>query len=330
VSYNIANDSRSFRDALSAFATGVTIVTTRTESGEDIGLTANSFNSVSLNPPMVLWSLARSSKNLGAFLHNPHFAVHVLASSQKDLSQRFASPSAVKFAGLTLERGHGDVPLLEGCSARFQCRTAFRREGGDHLIFVGDVLAFDAYPRAPLVFHDGRYAHAVGHFKSTTETKSDQNEPDSSFSHDFLVYLLGRARFNLLLGLREDLDRHVLVENELFVLSLLGVSDNRTIAELDELLWHTGIRVTFSLVARIAAAGYLLVEGVHDPYARVTLTEAGRRVVVELIAAAKAVETHAERNLGVGETQMLKDILRSIIRDSEPQPVFKLPLSADD
>src|SRR5690348_851615 len=113
--------SRQFRDALGAFATGVTIVTTRGARGEDVGLTANSFNSVSLDPPMVLWSLARKAKSLDAFLENPHFAVHVLAADQDELSRRFATQGIDKFAGLHLGRGSGEVPLLEGCSARFEC-----------------------------------------------------------------------------------------------------------------------------------------------------------------------------------------------------------------
>src|SRR5689334_23755866 len=114
-------DKRRFRDALGAFATGVTIVTTRGPNGADIGLTANSFNSVSLDPPMVLWSLARASFSLPAFQANPWFAVHVLAADQDGLSHRFATRGVDKFAGLELERGQGEVPLLPGCSARFQC-----------------------------------------------------------------------------------------------------------------------------------------------------------------------------------------------------------------
>jgi 3-hydroxy-9,10-secoandrosta-1,3,5(10)-triene-9,17-dione monooxygenase reductase component len=153
--------SQQFRRALGAFATGVTIVTTRDGAGQDIGLTANSFNSVSLNPPMVLWSLSRHSLSLPAFLAAEHFAVHVLAATQDDLAQRFATRGADKFAGLTVERGPGDIPLLEGCAARFQCNTAYRYEGGDHVIFVGAVVAFDQSERAPLVFHAGEYAIAA-------------------------------------------------------------------------------------------------------------------------------------------------------------------------
>lgn len=153
--------SRRFRNALGAFATGVTVVTTRDNEGRDIGLTASSFNSVSLDPPMVLWSLANASRSLPAFVHATHFAVHVLAADQEELSLRFATRGAEKFAGLEVERGTGQVPLLPGCSARFLCRTAFRHGAGDHTIFVGEVEDFDHSDRAELLFHRGRYALAV-------------------------------------------------------------------------------------------------------------------------------------------------------------------------
>src|SRR5690554_165565 len=140
MSQPIEIDSRQFRSALGAFTTGVTIVTTCDQEGHDVGLTANSFNSVSMNPPMVLWSLDKSSRSLPAFMENDHFAVHILAADQQPMSDRFASRGADKFAGLETERGAGDVALLDGCSARFECETAFRYDGGDHIIFVGNVV----------------------------------------------------------------------------------------------------------------------------------------------------------------------------------------------
>jgi len=309
--------ARRYRSALGAFATGVTIVTTRDGEGRDIGLTANSFNSVSLDPPMVLWSLAKSARSLSAFLAAPHFAVHVLAADQEELSLRFATRGSEKFAGLAIERGAAQVPLLRGCSARFQCRTAFRHEGGDHVIFVGAVEAFDHSDRPPLVFHGGRYALAVQK-EPATQASQESAEPDSSFSQDFLIYLLGRARFQLFLTLRRDLEKHGLSEVQWFVLSILGVTDDRTVAELDRLLWYTGQRVTYELLASLTATGFADLHGGYDPHARVTLTDNGRRAVIELVAAAKAAEDDAERNLGTAEVRMLKRALRAIIRETDP------------
>ena len=156
-----AIDAREFRNALGSFATGVTIVTTRDAAGHDVGLTANSFNSVSLDPPLVLWSLARSSNSLAAFVDAKHFAVHILAADQEPLSNRFATRGADKFAGLQMERGEGGTPLLHGCAARFECRTAYRYAGGDHEIFVGEVLTFEHFDRPLLVYQKGGYALAV-------------------------------------------------------------------------------------------------------------------------------------------------------------------------
>lgn len=313
-------DTRAFRTALGAFATGVTIVTTWDAAAGDIGLTANSFNSVSLDPPMVLWSLSRKALSLPLFLGNPCFAVHVLAADQAELSQRFARQGADKFAELPLQRGDGNVPLLEDCSARFMCRTAFTHDGGDHIIFVGAVTSFVTFHKPPLIFHAGRYALTVDHKRDAIAQDSWSAEPDSSFSRDFLIYLLGRAHFQMYGSLRGQLERHALSEQEWFVLSLLGVTDNRSIADLERLLWHTGNRVTYEGVARLASLGYLQLHGGHDPGTRVTLTERGRDIVLQLVAAAKAVEAHAERNLGPGETQLLKIALRNLIRDTDPGP----------
>ena len=89
---------------------------------------------------MVLWSLDKKSSNLQHFMTGDHFAVHILAADQEAISNRFAKSGADRFASLDVERGHGDIPLLDGCATRFQCRTSYRYEGGDHVIFVGEVL----------------------------------------------------------------------------------------------------------------------------------------------------------------------------------------------
>lgn len=156
-----ANRSREFREALGAFATGVTIVTTRDAGGEPVGVTASSFNSVSLDPPLVLWSLARSARSSEAFGRSGHFAIHVLAAGQQALSDRFARSGEDKFAGLDWREGALGSPLLEDCAARFECRTLHQYEGGDHVIMVGEVEAFQREEAEPLLFHSGRYTHAL-------------------------------------------------------------------------------------------------------------------------------------------------------------------------
>lgn len=147
-----------FRSALGRFATGVTVITTKDETGSPVGVTANSFNSVSLDPPMVLWSLAKTSRSMKAFSEAERFAVHVLASDQQAISNRFVARDTEKFKDIDyVDEG---VPLLDGCAAIFICKTTYRYEGGDHIIFVGEVTAFKADEKQPLLYLGGRYAEA--------------------------------------------------------------------------------------------------------------------------------------------------------------------------
>jgi flavin reductase (DIM6/NTAB) family NADH-FMN oxidoreductase RutF len=151
-------DPQEFRAALGLFATGVTIVTARTADGVPVGLTANSFNSVSLSPPLVLWSLRSAALSMPAFARGSHYAIHILAAEQLELARRFATPGIDRFAGLAFEQGSGGVPLIPGCAALFECANRSQYEEGDHVIFVGEVER--SHHRAgaqPLIFHGGRY-----------------------------------------------------------------------------------------------------------------------------------------------------------------------------
>ncbi|MES2183747.1 MAG: flavin reductase family protein [Pseudomonadota bacterium] len=140
------------------FATGVTIVTARTPDGTLIGLTANSFNSVSLAPPLVLWSLWHGARSLDAFSTGSHYAINVLAADQKALAERFASRAADRWAGVEFAEGAGGSPVLAGAAATFECFNRSRYEEGDHTIFVGQVEACSHRPGAsPLLFHGGRF-----------------------------------------------------------------------------------------------------------------------------------------------------------------------------
>ena len=154
-------DPKAFRSALGSFATGVTIVTARDASGAPVGLTANSFNSVSLDPPMVLWSLSLHSGSLPVFRDADNWAVHVLAADQQAMSDRFATPGRDKFDGLSLGDGPEGAPLIEGCAARFGCRARFEYEGGDHAIFLGEVVDFDRREAEPLIYHGGQYSRIM-------------------------------------------------------------------------------------------------------------------------------------------------------------------------
>ena len=154
-------DSRALRSALGSFATGITVITARGPDGHLVGATVNSFASVSLDPPLVLWSLSLYSPSLATFQHCSHYAINILAHDQQALSQHFARPSADqadnKLSGIAHDPGLGGAPLLRDCCAWFECRNETRHAGGDHLIFVGLVERFQHQSRAPLLYHAGQY-----------------------------------------------------------------------------------------------------------------------------------------------------------------------------
>lgn len=149
------------REALGRFATGVTIVTCLDAEWGRVGLTANSFNALSLDPPLVLWSLRRQSSQLAAFARSDHFVVNVLAESQLALSRRFASKRDDKFDEGDWLPGEGGAPVLAGCAAVFECEVSSRQDAGDHVLFIGHVLALAQTALPPLVYQAGHY-HALG------------------------------------------------------------------------------------------------------------------------------------------------------------------------
>ena len=142
---------------MGCFATGVTIVTTMTDRGP-LGMTVSSFATVSLDPPLILWSPARKSARFPAFEAASHFAVHVLSAEQRELAGTFAKSGIEAFDNLEYTLGIGDTPLLEGCAARFECNHAAGHDGGDHLIVVGEVLRISASEKPSLLYYRGDYS----------------------------------------------------------------------------------------------------------------------------------------------------------------------------
>lgn len=154
-------DALALRAALGGFATGVTIVTCRDAAGAPVGLTVNSFNALSLEPPMVLWSLRLASPSLAAFDAASHFAINVLSEAQVDLSRRFASTLPAKFDEGLWGRGVCELPVLAGCAATFECQLASHQVAGDHRLYLGRIVAAASQAVPPLVYHAGRY-HLLG------------------------------------------------------------------------------------------------------------------------------------------------------------------------
>ncbi|WP_027551025.1 flavin reductase family protein [Bradyrhizobium sp. Cp5.3] len=160
-------DPRDFRNALGTYATGVTIITAAAPDGRPYGLTCNSFASVSLNPPLVLWSLVVYSSSLTVFQNASHFTVNVLGASQQALANKFAKSADDKFAGVDWTPGLGNAPVLAESIANFQCRSVNRYYGGDHVIFLGAVEAYAYNSKEQLLFARGTY----GRFTADHEPK---------------------------------------------------------------------------------------------------------------------------------------------------------------
>lgn len=151
-----ALETRAFRRCLGQFATGVTVMTTAI-GGKPFGVTANSFASVSLDPPLVLWSIGRTSRSFAAFEQSDRFAVNFLAAGQIHVSQRFASSAEEKFEGVEWTPGQHGVPVLDGVAGYLECRCGARHDGGDHVVVIGRVERFRRYDREVLLFCQGRY-----------------------------------------------------------------------------------------------------------------------------------------------------------------------------
>ena len=154
-------DRLDFRKALGSFGTGVTIVTTKAADARLVGVTANSFSSVSLEPPIVLWSLQKTSPNLSAYDDCGRFVINVLSLAQIEHSKRFASPVPDKFNGVDYTLGIEGLPLLKGCAATFECRTIQRLDVGDHILFLGQVEAYQHLDQTALLYVQGRYAQSA-------------------------------------------------------------------------------------------------------------------------------------------------------------------------
>ncbi|WP_367398605.1 flavin reductase [Sphingobium sp. OAS761] len=291
-------DAADFRAALGSFATGVTIVTTRAPDGSDVGMTANSFNSVSLDPPMVLWSISKTALSQSVFAAAEHFAVHILASDQEDLSNRFARRGENKFADLALGRGPGNTPLLNGCAARFKCRTAYRYEGGDHDIIVGEVLEFDHFDRKPLLFHRGKYsALAAG--------MAGAEFADSSFA-----FLLARAHYAVFRDVHMELKRIDISLDQYFALAALGARP-MTAQEIQGHGAYYDRSFEPSDVEKLIEKG--LVERQADgPAGNLALTAPGRQTMVRLLAIGKDSEATVLGQFEPWEGQWLKSALDRI------------------
>lgn len=295
-----------FRAALGTFATGVTIVTTMSQTGEPIGVTASSFNSVSLDPPLVLWSLAKSSSSLDSFCGSGHFCVHVLSAAQEELSNSFARSGAEKFAGVEWTQGVLGSPVLNTYSALFQCKMMHEYEGGDHVILVGEVVEFDRKDHAPLLFHGGRYAESRPKINSASDKSVDITE--GRFTEDFLLYLVSRAHFQSSLPTRKKFEQLGLTQTEYMVLAVLSMLGAVNAADIANQLDHTGLSPTNAELDAMLSSGLLQRDGdVFD------LSTKGQDCLIETLEVAKAFEDDLMLHFTDSEIADAKHVLKKIV-----------------
>lgn len=301
-------DPRAFRRALGNFATGVTVVTAAAACGRKVGVTANSFNSVSLDPPLVLWSIDKRSSSHPVFEQASHFAVNVLAADQIDLSNHFARPSEDRFAEIEFEPGEGGSPVFADCAARFHCEKYQQVDGGDHWIMLGKVVAFDDFGRSPLLYHQGAYSMVLPHTRMTQRDASQA--PGSHFqgrlSHN-LYYLMTQAvrayqssyqPRQLSTGLRTSEAR------------MLMVLENDAGLSLQELLREVAmpVREIDEAVANLKRKGL-----VSDAEGRVRLTAAGIEQTEDLWSIAREQQDKVFAEFSEAQIDTFKTVLKQLI-----------------
>jgi 3-hydroxy-9,10-secoandrosta-1,3,5(10)-triene-9,17-dione monooxygenase reductase component len=307
-------DARAFRDALGQFATGVAIVTACGEGGERVGATVSSFNSVSLDPPLVLWSLDKKALSRAAFESSTHFAVHILTLEQRELAQLFARRGADKFAGLQCREGLGGIPLLELCAACFECETRHRYDGGDHIIFVGEVLQFERQSGSPLLFYGGAFRETRQHL-SPVAVDAAVDETTGRFGSDFICYLISRAHFQLYRPLAREFERVGISETEYFTLSMLCIRECLSYEVLASLLDHTGHAPSREQIAGMASKGLIALSH-GDAAPTLAITEHGRRLYVLVLAVDGRLASQALRGFAPQEIADFAGYIKRLIANT--------------
>lgn len=301
-------DPKALRRALGNFATGVTIITARAPDGTRVGVTASSFNSLSMDPPLILWSSMKEAKSCAAFEAASHFAVNILAADQLDMSNHFARQQLDKFAGIEWEEGIGGAPLFPGCAGRFQCETYDKLDGGDHWIFVGRVIAFDDFGRSPLCFHQGSYGVIFNHpdtIPKATDLPSAELHRGRTGNHTFFLMLRAvrayqeRYRPKLkTVGLSLLEARMLQVLNDLAGLTVEALVDHM----------HTPPDEARAALQTLMAGG--LVEKGNGGY---SLTEAGQTKAHQIWCLADAHSEETFKGFSSEEIDTFNNVLRKLI-----------------
>ena len=301
-------DARAFRRALGNFATGVTIITAKGVDGTRVGVTASSFNSLSIDPPLVLWSSKKDTPSCKIFETASHFAVNILAADQLEMSNHFARQQEDKFACVDWEEGIGGAPVFPNCAGRFQCETYDKLEGGDHWIFVGKVVDFDDFGRSPLCFHQGSYAMVYSHPDTFPSVEKDTPQDDDwgrTGNHAFFLMLRAvRAYQERYQPKIEVLDLSLI---EARILLMLNDLSGMAADELVQLL-HTPMAEARAALATLENRGFVVSqEGGYS------LTEEGQRKANQCWAVAEAHAQETFTPFSDAEVEGFTTMLRKLI-----------------
>ncbi len=300
-------DPKEFRRALGSFATGVTVITAQDQNGEKVGVTANSFNSVSLDPPLILWSIAKRSGSYPVFKRATHFTVNILAADQIDLSNHFARPQDDKFANISYTVAENDALVLPDCSAHFVCENHKIIDGGDHWILIGKVVSFADIGHTPLLYHQGGYAQTVPHMRRATDNKKQiGSNKETGVLESNLYYLMTQA-----------LQRYQEIYQPLQRATGLRVTEARMLMVLSQAPYNQEdllCEVNMPLVEIKSAAGHLqqigLIQQSDDGY---EITEMGKEQAKELWEISSDVQAKTFKPFTSQDIEGFQNILKKLM-----------------
>lgn len=300
---------RDFRNALSCFATGVTVVTARDSRWEPVGMTASSFNSVSVDPPLILWSVTKTARSAIAFKSAERFAVHVLAMDQTDLSNTFAKTGGDKFAGVTFADDSDGVPILPNTAARFDCQQWAVYEGGDHWIIVGEVLSFETAEREGLVFGGGTYSMAAP--LAALRPDLHGGNPQDDVVGDMLQYQLSQAYHRMVVQFHDVVRSHGLSVDEWRIATVLFGPEPVSLTDLAGTTYLEPVTLS-DILAGLESRGFCSRQTI-DGQSMVNSTELGRDSVRHLVGLAQQQEEAALAPLSEEQRAALKAGLRAFV-----------------
>lgn len=296
-----SHDTAAFRRALGHFSTGVTIITAEAD-GTKAGITANSFSSVSLNPPLILWSVNKTSTSWPVFAATGAFAVNVLAVDQSALAAQFAQSGTDKFKGVEWTRGTTGAPLLANTTAHFECLRRFEYEGGDHLIVVGEVTRFSRFDRRPLVFTQGRFSVAIDN------AETDQGGAD--FAADMrptFLTMLRRAFLQRASEFREEAHSVGFTMNESRLAYHLQLSPSLTVESLARVAL-LDVDAAKDSIAALEARGWIR----RLPHGTLEMTPEGQQENARLGEVARAAEAAKLESFTAAEIDTARRVIASL------------------